>query len=126
MIVLDTYAAVLWTADPGKLGKKAAAAIDQADVVGIPTIVFWEVALLVRKGKLKWGISVQEWAKSVMSLSRVHPLPLTVEIALAAEALAIHPDPADRFIVATAQHFGAALVTKDDLIRSQGAVTTIW
>jgi PIN domain nuclease of toxin-antitoxin system len=56
----------------------------------------------------------------------VEQLPLTAEIAVAAEDLSMHPDPADRFIVATALHHGCALVTKDILIRNAALATVIW
>ena len=57
---------------------------------------------------------------------RLEPLTLTTEISLRADALDMHPDPADRFIVATALHHRARLVTKDKLIRPLGLVKTVW
>jgi PIN domain nuclease of toxin-antitoxin system len=52
--------------------------------------------------------------------------PLTPEIAVASVQLDMHPDPADRFIVATALAHGAALVTKDTKIRQLKGLKTIW
>ena len=44
-------------------------------------------------------------------------LPLTGEVGIAAAILVdFHPDPADRFITATALRHGATLVTADDRI----------
>ncbi|MFY8131251.1 MAG: PIN domain-containing protein, partial [Burkholderiaceae bacterium] len=37
-----------------------------------------------------------------------------------------HKDPADRMIVATARKLAAALVTKDEKIRSYAHVKTVW
>jgi len=37
-----------------------------------------------------------------------------------------HPDPADRFIAATALRTGAVLVTKDERLRAYPGVATIW
>jgi len=45
---------------------------------------------------------------------------------IAAAPLKALPDPADRFIVATATHLGLPLVTRDAKIASSGAVDTIW
>lgn len=59
-------------------------------------------------------------------MPRAKALELTAEIAVAAESLEMQPDPADLFIVATAAHHQAALVTGDRLIRSAKLVTTIW
>jgi PIN domain nuclease of toxin-antitoxin system len=126
VISLDTHTLVWWVCTPAKLGRGAVRAIANADRLGVSAIVFWEVALLARKGKLRLGTTVAEWAVVVLSLPRVEALPITPEIAIAAEALAMHPDPADRLIVATAQHHGLPLVTKDDLIRSTELVATIW
>jgi len=38
----------------------------------------------------------------------------------------MHPDPADRFIVATALEQRSSLVTKDDLLRSIPWLKTLW
>ncbi len=126
MVVLDTHVAVWWTTEPVRLGTKAAAAIAAADSIGIPTIVYWEVSLLVRKERLVLEIPVSEWAERVQLIPRVESIPLTAEIALLADALDMHADPADRFIVATARSRGAAVLTKDRLIRGQRIVKTIW
>ena len=53
-------------------------------------------------------------------------LPLTAEIAVQADELELHSDPADRFIVATALHHDVPLVTKDRHMRALRFVDTIW
>lgn len=126
MVVLDTHVAVWWTTEPARLGTKAAAAIAGADRIGIPAIVYWEVSLLVRKERLHLEIPVSEWAERVQLIPRVESIPLTAEIALLADTLDMHADPADRFIVATARSRGASVLTKDRLIRSQRIVKAIW
>ena len=126
MICLDTHALVWWTVAPSQLGGAARRAIDRADRLGVSAICFWEVALLVRKRRLELGTPFVEWSAAVLSLPRIDALPLTHEIAAAADALAMHDDPADRFIVATARHHGASLVTKDRLLIASALVETIW
>ncbi len=126
MIVLDTHATVWWSADPKRLGRRAADAIAAAERLGVPTIVFWEVSLLVRKRKLELGMSVSDWCQKLCAIPRVEPLPLTVELALLADSLEMHPDHADRFIVATALHLRRPLITRDELIRPLKIVATIW
>jgi PIN domain nuclease of toxin-antitoxin system len=126
VLVLDTHAALWWTLEPARLGRLGRSAIGEADRIGIPTIVFWETAVLVRKRKLELSISVAEWAAQLLSIPRVEPLQLTVEVALRADSLVMHGDPADRFIVATALAESSRLVTKDALLRQQGLVKTIW
>jgi PIN domain nuclease of toxin-antitoxin system len=126
VIVLDTHALLLWLGSPDRLGRLAARAIASVDVLGIPSIVFWEAALLARRGRVDLGLGSEAWMRLVLSLPRAEPLPLTPQIAVAADGLAMHADPADRFIVATAIHHDAAVVTRDRLIRDTGLVTTIW
>ena len=126
MVVLDSHAVVWWASSSKGLSPQAAAAIEKADRLGVPAIVFWEVALLVRKGKLDLGMSVREWASKIRAIPRIDALPLTPDIALLADTLDMHADPADRFIVATALHHQAPLVTKDTLLRPLKFVRTIW
>jgi PIN domain nuclease of toxin-antitoxin system len=126
VLVVDTHVAVWWAGDPRRLGHAARARLAAADRLGIPTIVFWEVALLVRKRKLDLGMPVNEWAQAIQTVPRVEALPLTAEIAVQADALAMHADPADRFIVATALRYGVPLVSKDRLMRSLRFIETIW
>jgi PIN domain nuclease of toxin-antitoxin system len=126
MVVLDTHAVVWWAGDPGRLSAEATAIIDKTDRVGLPAIVFWETALLVRKGRLDLGMSVQEWAEKIQLIPRVTALPLTPEIAVLADSLRMHADPADRCVVATAIHHRTALITKDRLLRRLKIVKTIW
>jgi PIN domain nuclease of toxin-antitoxin system len=47
-------------------------------------------------------------------------------IALEADALTMHADPADRFIVATALRLEAPVLTKDRLPRDLRWVKTMW
>lgn len=126
MIALDTHVLLWWTLEPKRLSAAARRAIDDADTLGVSSIVFWEVALLARKRKVELGTSVEEWSRDVLSLPRVVTLDLTPPIALRAEALKMHPDPADRFLVATALEHAVSLVTSDALIRKSKLVPTIW
>jgi PIN domain nuclease of toxin-antitoxin system len=128
VIVLDTHALVWWTQQPELLGNNAADAIDRSDQILVPAICFWETALLVRKGRLtlKRGQPVSEWTSDVLAIPRVIAVALTPALALSADALQMHPDPADRFIVATALEQNSALATKDDLLRSLSWLNTVW
>ena len=126
MIVLDTHALLWWLEGSPRLGKGARRAIEEAERLVVPAIVFWEVALLARDRQIELGRPVGEWVRLVRSLSRVEVAPLTPEIAVESVALAIHPDPANRFIVATALSRGAPLVTKDARIRKIRGLETVW
>jgi len=126
MLILDTHAVVWWTLSPQLLSRRAAREIAAAERLGVPSIVFWEVAMLARKHTLALDLPTNDWAEALLRIPRVQPLPLTPAAALAADALDMHPDPADRFIVATAVEHDAALLTKDRLLRTLKMVRTIW
>ena len=125
MVVLDTHVVVWWSGEPRRLGRVAAARLAAEDSLGIPTIVFWEVALLVRKRKLDLGMPVAAWTQAIQTIPRVQALPLTAEIAVLADGLEMHADPADRFIAATALQHGVPLVSKDRLMRVLRFVKTV-
>jgi PIN domain nuclease of toxin-antitoxin system len=60
-------------------------------------------------------------------LNYVTVLPITLEIALAAPALALpHGDQFDRIITATAKAHRLALLTKDANIADASVVDTVW
>jgi PIN domain nuclease of toxin-antitoxin system len=42
------------------------------------------------------------------------------------DCAAMHPDPADRMIVATAMYLGATVVTRDSKIRDSALVKCSW
>lgn len=131
MIVLDTHAWLWWLSDPEALSAAARAAVERSAAsasVTVSSISAWEVALLVKKGRLVLSMDVQEWVRKSESLPYVHFHPVDNAIAVRSVNLPglLHEDPADRIIVATALHLDAAVVTRDEKIRNYPAVRTIW
>ena len=59
-----------------------------------------------------------EWIRDALSRPGVTLVPLEPEIAVASTRLPfdMHPDPADRILVATARQLGATLVTADQAL----------
>ena len=126
MIVLDTHAWVWFAADDRLLSAAALDAVRNADRIGVSAISVWEVGMLCAKGRLQVAPDVRQWVDAALALDKVELLPLSREIAVLSTELALHGDPADRIIVATAQVAGGQLVTKDDRIRQSGLVPSIW
>ena len=130
MIVLDTHALVWWV-EGGKLSQAAATAIADEQPDGeilVSSITAWELALLVRRGRLRLALDVSDWLAAVGRVRAVRYVPVDNKIALASVALpdSFDSDPADRIIVATARSLGAALVTADDKIRGYPHIRTVW
>ena len=116
MILLDTHA-LIWLAEGDKkFGNTARRLSDDAlqeDTLTASAITFWEVAMLQQRGRIQLKVPVEVWRKQLIELGLVE-LPLTGEIAIASTRLeSFPPDPADRFIAATALCYGMTLVTAD-------------
>lgn len=125
MIVLDTHAFVWALQDEPRLGSKARDLVAKAQLdesLGVSAITPWEIAMLVDKGRLGLTRDVGEWVDAAIALPSMRLLPIEPEIALDAVRLPgrFHADPADRFIIATARHWDAPLLTADGAILDYG------
>ena len=119
MVLLDTHA-LIWVVEGSKrLGRRVSRLADEAlvsDQLGVSSISFWEMAMLVSRGRIAVDPSVDQWRLRVLGLG-VQEIPLTGDIGIAAVRLTdLHGDPADRIIVATSVAASATLVTADDRI----------
>jgi PIN domain nuclease of toxin-antitoxin system len=131
LIVLDTHAWVWWISSPEQISQPAREVIDQAMERGeiyISSISSWEIALLIRKGRLELTMPVEDWVARSEALPFVEFVPFDNRIALLSNRLPapLHEDPADRAIIATALTLGAPLVSRDTKIRDYPHVTTVW
>ena len=117
-LLIDTHV-LLWLVEGyGSLGSKARASIDasaQQNCLYVSAITPWEIGLLVSKGRLQLNADVMQWVRTALDKPGVRLAPLEPEIAVASTRLPweMHPDPADRILVATARNLGARLVTAD-------------
>jgi len=119
VILLDTHAAIWILRNDAALGKKArdvaVAAADDGQLA-ISAISFWEIALLIAKGRLR-SLDDPSETRALMIRAGIREIPLTGEIAILAVQLdALHGDPADRFIAATAITHDATLMTADETL----------
>jgi PIN domain nuclease of toxin-antitoxin system len=94
----------------------------------ISSISCWEVALLVKKGRLELTMDPGDWIARSESLPYLCFVPVDNHIAQRSVALPapLHQDPADRIIVATALSLGAELVTRDRRLHRYRHVPTVW
>jgi PIN domain nuclease of toxin-antitoxin system len=132
MIVLDTHVLLWWASGTAsELSKKASSAIKRAPAEGgilVSSITAWEIAMLVKRGRLVLTIDVSTWLSLVSRAGALRFVPVDNEIALASVSLPgeFHQDPADRIIVATARKSGATVVTRDQRIRGYQHVKSVW
>ena len=118
MIVLDTHVWVRWLeglSDP--LPAAVAQLVEESEDLCVSAVSWWEVAMLVKRGRLALPLPIEDWCQEATAGSGIATLPLTPEIALRSVQLSdVHRDPADRFIIATALEAGARLLSLDALI----------
>lgn len=127
MILLDTHAFVWLASAPGELSTPAADAIKRhLGDLAISIVSTWEIALLVRKGRLRLPVSADEFIARAIQHHGITELPLTrVVILNAVDLEPIHNDPFDRILIAEAQQYGCEIVTKDRYIPQYG-VKVVW
>ena len=117
-LLLDTHTLLWLMLGDSKLGTLAGSAIQDAAQhahVMISAITPWEIALLVSKKKINLYKDVMVWVDEALAKPGVTLVGLEPEIAVESTRLPfeMHPDPADRILVATARQLGATLVTSD-------------
>ncbi len=133
MILLDTHAILWWQAGGQRLSAAARRAIDRAESILVSPVSFWEVGLLVEKGRIQLDRDASVWVQDFLQSDRVAVAELTVTAAVAAARLpstGFRGDPADAFLYATARERDVPLVTKDVRLRTHARerrdLRTIW
>jgi len=130
-VLLDTHALLWWQAGSVRLSSTARGAIGGARRVVVSSISFWEVAMLVGKGRIALDRPVAAWVNDLVGGGCISSADITPAVAVAAGARpGFHGDPADRLIYATALVGGLPLITKDrrlhDAAAAEGGVDVVW
>ena len=117
MILLDTHVLVWLDEASPRLGSIAIAQIDaafQEGEVAVSAISFWEVAMLVEKGRIRMEMDLGVWRNDLLEQGVIE-LPVSGEIGIKAAGFEpFHGDPADRLIAATALQHSLTLITADE------------
>ena len=122
--LLDTHIWLWSLLEPNKLGNRLQRELQEpGNEQWLSPISVWEALVLQRKGRLLIPGNAVDWFER--SLGGLHEAPLTHEIALLAEKLPLHGDPADRFLAATAKVLGLTLVTADERLLGLGEIATL-
>lgn len=119
MIIADTHVLVWLDGGHENLGVETLTLLDKSLCKGclaVSAISFWEVAMLVEKGRLELRMELDVWRRELIGSGLVE-IPLLGSVGIRAGQLTdFHGDPADRMIVATALENSTALVTADEKI----------
>ena len=123
-LLLDTHIWLWALHDPKRLGKRLLRELQNTEnELWLSPISTWEALALHAKGRVNLGKDLESWL--VRATAGTREAPLTHEIALAACQLPLHPDPADRFLAATAQVFDLVLATADQRLLGLGEIRTL-
>jgi len=124
-LLLDTHIWLWSLLQPARLGHRLRRElIHKHNELWLSPVSAWEGLLLNAKGRIRLHGEPGAWlAKATADL---HEAPLTFEIVLAAHHLPLpNPDPADRFLAATAQVLDLILVTADERLLGLGNIKTL-
>ena len=124
-LLLDTHIWLWSLHEPGRLGSRVRQELkDHHNEFWLSPVSTWEVLLLNRKGRIRLHGDLSAWL--ARATAHLREAPLTHEIVLAAHQLPLpHPDPADRFLAASAQVLGLTLVTADERLLGLGEIATL-
>ena len=115
-IVLDTNALIWLVSGSTNLGTESKQLVNQAvsdNDLFVSAMSFWEVGVLVAKGRMLLYVPMFEWRRFALDLGMAE-VPVTGDIAMISTAHNGLPnDPADRIIATTAMVIGGKLVTSD-------------
>lgn len=132
MALLDTHVLLWWVTSDTRLSARARTEIARAETVLVSPVSCWEIATLIRKGRLRLDRDPYIWLADVLAQERVEEAPLRPVVAAAAGLLpdAFPGDPADRLLYSTARDLVVPFVTKDQRVRGfargSGDVKTVW
>ena len=115
MILLDTHVFLWHTRAEEQLGNNAFKLIEEATInrqIFVSAITFWEIAMLIRKGRTSIPDSVALLRSRALARG-LQEIPVDGQIGIRSVLLEdFHNDPADRIIIATALG-GLKLLTAD-------------
>ena len=130
MYVTDTHALVHYAfVRKTKLGKNARRIFDKAAagdaMIFVPTIVLWEISLLMDLGRIRLSQTFEHWCRSLDNEAGFNIVSLEWLDIKEARHLPFS-DPADCFIAGTALRLDVPLITRDQKIVESNLVQTVW
>ena len=117
-LLLDTHIWLWSLAQPARLSRRVRSALTRVESeLWLSPISVWEVLVLAERGRVKLDEDPRQWVAEALARTPAQEATLTFEVAVRSrDVLPAHPDPADRFLVATALVYGLTLVTADEAL----------
>jgi PIN domain nuclease of toxin-antitoxin system len=124
-LLLDTHIWLWSLGEPRRLTRRVQQELkNQNNELWLSPVSTWEALLLNAKGRIRLHGDLSAWLHR--ATAHLKEAPLTHEIVLAADQLPLpHPDPADRFLAATAHVLRLTLVTADERLLGLGDIATL-
>jgi len=123
-LILDTCALVWLVSGHDRLSAEARTEIEAAQLVYVCPISAWEISLKCARKTLELPLPPLEWFNRSLDVHHLTLTSLSVEVLMHANTLPWHHrDPADRFIIATAQMENLTVVTSDERFKDYGVET---
>lgn len=128
--VADTHAVLFHAKGSRKLGPRAAAHLEACErrqaLTYVPVAVVWEVAFLLRAGRIDLRRAPREFFADLFSNPSYQPYDISVEQAFIAADIGLGRDPFDALITAAAIDLDLPLITRDEAIVASKRVRTLW
>ena len=117
-LLLDTHIWLWSLLDPSRLSRRVRAAVRRTENdLWLSPISVWELLVLAERGRMRLDAEPRRWLAEALSKTPAQEATLNFEVAVRSrEILLPHPDPADRFLVATALVYDLTLVTADEIL----------
>jgi PIN domain nuclease of toxin-antitoxin system len=124
-LLLDTHIWLWSLAETNQLSRQVQQELRNVhNELWLSPVSTWEALLLHAKGRIRLHGGIEDWV--ARATRHLREAPLTHEIVVAAWELPFqHPDPADRFLAATAEVLGLTLVTADHRLLGLGKIATL-
>lgn len=114
-LLLDTHIWLWSLLEPDRLSRPVARELEASDAeLWLSPITIWETLMLARKERVVLEPNAPTWIRDQLARLPFRQAALTHEVALQTARVDVpHRDPADRFLVATAQVYELTFVTAD-------------
>ena len=114
--LLDTHIWIFGELHPDRIRPQVGEALQAAESeLWLSPISVWEALLLIERGKIEVDVEAHHWIRDALAAAPLKEATLNHEVAIRSRTIDLpHPDPADRFLAATAEIYDLTLVTEDD------------